>query len=132
VLKDFNVEVPRLPGQADDFGECEKFDVQVPADLDQFGRDNSHGTVVGGKGLVQLCHHPAYGRAFFQKVDIVPGIGQVQGGLHPGDAAPHDQNGSIHPVRHKLSPLLRKRLLGRPSSRQSGPQCNYIVATFQL
>jgi len=24
------------------------------ADLDQFGRDNSHGTVIGGKGLVQL------------------------------------------------------------------------------
>jgi hypothetical protein len=26
----------------------------VPADLDQLGRDDSHGTVVGGKGLVQL------------------------------------------------------------------------------
>jgi len=28
--------------------------VYMPADLDQFGRDNSHGTVIGGKGLVQL------------------------------------------------------------------------------
>jgi hypothetical protein len=28
--------------------------VYVSADLDQFGRDNSHGTVIGGKGLVQL------------------------------------------------------------------------------
>jgi hypothetical protein len=28
----------------------------MPADLDQFGRNNSHGTVVGGKGLVQFTH----------------------------------------------------------------------------
>jgi hypothetical protein len=31
----------------------------MPADLDQFRRDNSHGTVVGGKGLIQLGHHAA-------------------------------------------------------------------------
>jgi len=30
----------------------DEFDVQVPADLDQFGRDDSHGAVIGGKGLV--------------------------------------------------------------------------------
>jgi hypothetical protein len=24
----------------------------MPADLDQFGREDSHGTVIGGKGLV--------------------------------------------------------------------------------
>jgi hypothetical protein len=30
------------------------FDIDVPADLDQFRRDNSHGTVIGGKGLVEL------------------------------------------------------------------------------
>jgi hypothetical protein len=34
----------------------------VPADLDQFGRDDSHGTIVGGEGLVQLGHDPADGR----------------------------------------------------------------------
>jgi len=33
----------------------------MPADLDQFGRDNSHGTVIGGKGLVELGHEPADG-----------------------------------------------------------------------
>ena len=41
-----------------------KFYVQMPADLDQFRRDNSHGTVVGGKRLVQLCHYPADGGDF--------------------------------------------------------------------
>ncbi len=30
--------------------------VQVLADLDQFGRDNSHGTIICWKGLIQLCH----------------------------------------------------------------------------
>ena len=29
-----------------------EFDIDVPADLDQFGGDNSHGTIIGGKGLV--------------------------------------------------------------------------------
>ena len=32
----------------------DQIDVQMPADLDQFGRDNSHGTVIGGKRLVEL------------------------------------------------------------------------------
>ena len=31
----------------------------MPADLDQFGRNNSHGTVIGGKGLVELGHESA-------------------------------------------------------------------------
>jgi len=63
----------------------------MPADLDQFGRDNSHGAVIGGKGLVQLGHNSSDGRTFFQKVDIITGIGQIQGGLHPGDPASYDQ-----------------------------------------
>jgi hypothetical protein len=58
----------------------------MPADLDQFGRDNSHGTVIGGKGLVQLGHHASYGGGPFHQVDIVAGIGQVQGSLHAGNA----------------------------------------------
>ena len=41
------------------FRQGEQFDVDMPADLDQFGGDNSHGAVVGGKGLVQLGHGPA-------------------------------------------------------------------------
>jgi len=40
----------------------DQLDVHVPADLDQFGRDDSHGAVVGGKGLVQLGHDSADGR----------------------------------------------------------------------
>jgi hypothetical protein len=51
----------------------------MPADLDQFGRDNSHGTVIGGKGLIQLGHDPADGRGFFEEIDIVSGIRQIKG-----------------------------------------------------
>jgi hypothetical protein len=52
-----------------------KFDVDVPADLDQFGRDNSHGTVIGGEGFVQFTHNPTYGRTFFDQVDKIPCFG---------------------------------------------------------
>ena len=39
----------------------DKLDVQMPADLDQYRRDNSHRAVVGWEGLVKLRHHPADG-----------------------------------------------------------------------
>jgi hypothetical protein len=43
------------------FSACDQIDVEMPADLDQFGRNNSHGTVIGGKGFVQFTHHAADG-----------------------------------------------------------------------
>jgi len=67
----------------------------VPADLDQFGRDYSHCAIVGGKCLVKLGHHSAYGRGFFSKVDEVSGICQIQGRLHPGDASAYYQDRSL-------------------------------------
>ena len=41
-------------GSADIFnvGTGMEFDIDMPADLDQFRGDNSHGTVIGGEGLV--------------------------------------------------------------------------------
>jgi hypothetical protein len=65
----------------------DQLDVHVPADLDQFGRDNSHGTVVGGEGLVQLGHDAPDRWRFFEQVDVISGICQIQGRLHPGDPA---------------------------------------------
>jgi hypothetical protein len=38
-----------------------KVDVKMPADLDQFGRNNSHCTIVGGKCFIQFTHYTAYG-----------------------------------------------------------------------
>jgi len=52
VLKKSYFEIPRLSINADKLCIGYEFYVQVPADLDQLRRNNSHGTVIGGKGLV--------------------------------------------------------------------------------
>src|SRR4030042_1033217 len=52
VLHHFHFKAPFLPGDAFHLREGKELNVQMPADLDQFGRENSHGTVVGGEGLV--------------------------------------------------------------------------------
>jgi hypothetical protein len=59
-----NGDVEVTFGSLDVFDFCARDQVyiQMPAELDQFRGDNSHGTVVGGKGLVQFTHHPADGR----------------------------------------------------------------------
>ena len=55
--------------------------------FDQLGRDDAHGAVIGGKGLVELGHDPADGGLGLHQVDIKTGIGQVQRGLDAGYAA---------------------------------------------
>jgi hypothetical protein len=54
-----DLEVSLAPGDLLDFSARDQVDVQMPADLDQFRRNNSHGTVIGRKGLVQFAHHAA-------------------------------------------------------------------------
>ena len=56
---DRDLKAAQGSGDVDDFGKGKQLDVQMAADLDQLGGDNSHGTVVGGKGLVQLGHDAA-------------------------------------------------------------------------
>jgi len=86
----------------------------MPADLDQFGRDNSHGTIIGWEGLVQLGHDPAYGRAFLQEVHIISGIGQIESGLHPCNPAAYDQYRTIHLARHRLTPYNNDKIWAMP------------------
>ena len=66
-----DLESPHITGYTLHLCEGEKFYIQMPADLDQLGRDNSHGTVVGRKSLVQLGHDPADSRVFLQQIDLV-------------------------------------------------------------
>jgi len=49
-----DLKITGFAGYFLNLGDGVELYVNVPADLDQFGRDNSHGTVIGGKGLVQL------------------------------------------------------------------------------
>jgi hypothetical protein len=74
--------------------------VNVPADLDQFRRDNSHGAVVGGKGLVQLGHDPANGGRSLNEIYVKAGVSQIQGALHPGNPSADHQHRSNHGFIH--------------------------------
>jgi len=70
VLGDFNLEVSLLTADAVYFGESDEADVGMPADLDQLGGDDSHGTFVGRKGLIELGHDPADSGGPFHQVHI--------------------------------------------------------------
>jgi hypothetical protein len=61
ILDDFYFKVALFPGYVYYLGQCQQFNIDMPADLDQFGRNNSHGAVIGRKGLVQLGHGPTDG-----------------------------------------------------------------------
>jgi len=54
-------EITNVTLEVREFGIGEKLDIEMPADLDQFRRDYSHGTVIGGKRLVKLRHEPTNG-----------------------------------------------------------------------
>jgi hypothetical protein len=61
MLQDSDGEIPFFSGNSRHFRQRQQFNIDVPADLDQFRRDNSHRTIIGRKGLVKLCHCPADG-----------------------------------------------------------------------
>jgi hypothetical protein len=77
------------------FRTGDQVDVEMPADLDQFGRDNSHRTIIGGKGFIQLTHDTADGRGLLDQMNQISGFGQVQGCLHAGNSGTHHHHGSI-------------------------------------
>jgi hypothetical protein len=87
VLNQADFEIAFFPVNALDLGEGQQFDIDMPADLDQFRRYVSHCTIVGGKGFIQLRHHTPDGAGFFDEVDQVPRISQIQGCLHSGNTA---------------------------------------------
>jgi len=70
MLDNLDLEVSLLTADAVYVSEGDKADVGVPADLDQLGGDNSHGTFVGGEGLIQLGHDPADSWRPFHKVHV--------------------------------------------------------------
>lgn len=64
----------------------------MPADLDQFRRENSHGAIIGGKGLVQLSHVAADTRSLFHHIHLEPCRGKVKGGLNTADPSANHHN----------------------------------------
>jgi hypothetical protein len=54
----------------------------MPADLDQFGRQYSHGAVIGGEGFVKLGHVTANTRGFIDQVHLKACGGKIKGCLN--------------------------------------------------
>jgi hypothetical protein len=103
VLGNRDLKVTLFPCNALDIGKGDQLYVNVPADLDQFGRDNSHGAVICGEGLVQLGHNPANGGGSFNQIYVKAGVGQIQGALHPGNAsADHQHRSNDGFIHHHL------------------------------
>jgi hypothetical protein len=59
--------------------------IGMPADLDQFGREYSDGTVVGRKGLVKLGHMAANGRCFVNQVNLKTSSAKIKRSLNSTD-----------------------------------------------
>ena len=52
-------KVSCFPFYTVNFSKCQNLYIWMPADLDQFGREYSHGAVIGGECLVELGHMAA-------------------------------------------------------------------------
>ena len=59
---EFRLEVTGFAAQGKKIGVGKNFDIGRPTGLYQFWRQDSEGTVISGKGFVELRHHPAYRR----------------------------------------------------------------------
>jgi hypothetical protein len=66
--------------------------IGMPADLDQFGGENSYRAVIGGKGLVELGHVAANGRRLVHQVNLETRSGKIKRGLDPADPSTDDHH----------------------------------------
>ena len=57
-----DLEVSRFPFYTVNFSISQDLNIGMPADLDRFGREYSHGAFIGGIGFVKLGHLAADGR----------------------------------------------------------------------
>jgi hypothetical protein len=78
----------------------------MPADLDQFGREYSHGAVIGGKGFVQLRHMAANGPGFVNQVNLKARRGQIKRGLNTADPTTDDHDISKIGFRKTITKLI--------------------------
>jgi hypothetical protein len=72
-----HVEVTCFPFDFIDFGISQDLNVRMPSNLDELRSEYSDGAVIGGKGLIKLCHVAADGRRFVHQVHLEARRGQV-------------------------------------------------------
>ncbi len=86
----------------------------MPADLDELGGEDAGRAVVGGERLVELGHDPADADPVIDHVDLHPGIGEVQGGLDPGDPGAHHHHGADFSIllmfRHVTTSVFESKM----------------------
>jgi len=63
----------------------------VVADLDGAGCEDALGAVQRGKSLRKLRHVPTNGWQSIHQDNVIPGVGDVKGGLHARDAGADDE-----------------------------------------
>jgi hypothetical protein len=104
VVLHLDLKPPLLPLDICDLCKGQQLDVEMPADLDQFGGDNSHGAVIGREGLVELGHDPSDGGGTLHEVNVISGVCEIEGRLHASDAAPdhHDRTHGFLTHEHLL------------------------------
>jgi hypothetical protein len=68
----------------------------MSTDIQQLGRENSDGAIVGRKSFVQLGHLSADAGELLNHVHLDSHLGQIQGGLYAGDPSTDDQNVVAH------------------------------------
>ena len=72
----------------------EDLDIDMGAGVDEARRNRAHRAVIGRKGLVELRHVAADRRLLLDQIDLVSRLGQIERGLHPGNAAAHHHHGA--------------------------------------
>ena len=61
----------------------------MSARLNEFGREYSKRTVIGGECLIQFCHFATDCRGRLYQIDTVAQLSKVKGGLHTRYTSTH-------------------------------------------
>jgi hypothetical protein len=95
-------EVPCLSLYITYFSIGQNFYVRMPADLDQFWREYSDGTLISRKGLVELGHMSAYRGCTINQKYLKSRVSQIEGCLYTAYTPSHNEDISV------VSPFLRE------------------------
>jgi hypothetical protein len=92
------------------FSKRQDLDIWMPADLDQFGRENSHRTVICGECLVKLGHMATDAGPLFDQIDFETGDCEIKRSLNAANASANHHDIAEISVRRQLNFLSPKKL----------------------
>jgi hypothetical protein len=64
----------------------------MPVAFDELGRFDTHGAIIGGKGLIELGHLAPDSGGFLDKVHFETCGGEIKRGLNTADPSTNDQD----------------------------------------